>query len=331
MPLLIEKLLDDRRIYPDSWMPFLHELGDAHAIDATTVYRYCHEVGKSAFSMADVPNLAPPWPLFWVEGRLAHDYHIGTLFRAIEGNDLRMLMLSDEVGHELTSAWRVDGGCGQPHNHLEAKWSIQATTIGWRPSQRRYQRLMWSWFQVCADGQLPRSSLHGDNDVPCFGHMVMAVSPEQACTAWSSSSIAFDFVPQPETSERNRIAAVGGFLMAALAVSFMHCRNVELAPRTGLRIARKQARRTGHPVVEYRILEIEAVKRLLEDDGKISENGLKVALHICRGHFKTYTPAKPLFGKVVGQWFWPMHIRGDADAGVIAKAYKTSSRETIPT
>ena len=34
------------------------------------------------------------------------------------------------------------------------------------------------------------------------------------------------------------------------------------------------------------------------------------ALHICRGHFKTFTDIAPLFGKLRGTYWWADHIRG---------------------
>lgn len=43
--------------------------------------------------------------------------------------------------------------------------------------------------------------------------------------------------------------------------------------------------------------------------------GLRKALAICRGHFKTFMPDAPLFGKHTGQFWWAPHIRGDTDAG----------------
>jgi len=47
-----------------------------------------------------------------------------------------------------------------------------------------------------------------------------------------------------------------------------------------------------------------------------------VPLHLCRGHFKTFTKRKPLFGKYVGRYFWQPQLRGNKDLGVIQKEYK---------
>lgn len=62
----------------------------------------------------------------------------------------------------------------------------------------------------------------------------------------------------------------------------------------------------------------EAIRR----EGDIETNGLKKALHICRGHFANYSPEHPLFGKYVGQFWKPSHVRGSIGSGAVVKDYK---------
>jgi hypothetical protein len=50
--------------------------------------------------------------------------------------------------------------------------------------------------------------------------------------------------------------------------------------------------------------------------------GLVHALHICRGHFKTFTEDAPLFGKRVGTYWWASQVRGKAEEGVVEKDYR---------
>ncbi len=38
------------------------------------------------------------------------------------------------------------------------------------------------------------------------------------------------------------------------------------------------------------------------------------AIHLVRGHFKEYTPDKPLFGKIAGLFWWEPHLAGAAVA-----------------
>ena len=104
-----------------------------------------------------------------------------------------------------------------------------------------------------------------------------------------------------------------------LALSFLHAKNVsieEIVPAPKLAKARK--RRTGHRPVRYHVLRIEALKETLRTDGRADETGLRQALHLCRGHFKTYTADSPLMGRHVGTYWWAPQVRGTAKRIVLA-------------
>jgi hypothetical protein len=110
---------------------------------------------------------------------------------------------------------------------------------------------------------------------------------------------------------------------AFLAVSVMHCRNVEVRtvdPPAAL--ARQAARRGGPPLCRYHVLDIAPMRRILDTQGDARRRGLGHALHVCRGHFKTYTADAPLFGRHVGQYWWADHARGAADRGRVDKDYR---------
>lgn len=109
-----------------------------------------------------------------------------------------------------------------------------------------------------------------------------------------------------------------------LALSFMHCRNVKvLTERPPEKLSRKYERRTGKPLLKYRVLQIDHMKQVLEREGGASSQGLKKALHICRGHFKQYGRDGKglLFGKYTATVWIPMHTRGNAEEGVVVKDY----------
>ncbi len=113
---------------------------------------------------------------------------------------------------------------------------------------------------------------------------------------------------------------------AFLTTSFMHCRNISVdnvAPPP--KLAKASRKRHGVPLVSYRTINIEPMRKVLRTEGRSNESGIKHALHICRGHFRTYTPDKPLFGKVTGTIFVPMHARGSAREGIVVQNYKVSA------
>lgn len=116
---------------------------------------------------------------------------------------------------------------------------------------------------------------------------------------------------------------------AMMALGFTHCKNVKMVEHaTPPKVAAKRAK-SGKPVgVTYKTLVIDGMKETLRTEGGIAQNGLKKALHICRGHFATYTADKPLFGKVVGTVWKPMHTRGSKERGEVKKDYKVVAGTT---
>lgn len=124
-----------------------------------------------------------------------------------------------------------------------------------------------------------------------------------------------------------------GFIgVLCLALSFLHCKNVIVTNQEGMypsRQARREAqRRNDPPLVTYKTLQIEPMKKVLATEGGVAHNGLKKALHICRGHFAEYGDEYgkgKLFGKYEGRFWMPAHVRGSADAGVALKDYNVKA------
>lgn len=113
------------------------------------------------------------------------------------------------------------------------------------------------------------------------------------------------------------------FLKAALlAVSFMHCKNVKMVEHNPPpKASRKAQRKSGVPLTKYYTLQIDPMKQALRSEGNIESLGLQRALHICRGHFVTYTEEKPMFGKTAGTFWKEPHVRGNKRRGEVVKDY----------
>lgn len=88
-----------------------------------------------------------------------------------------------------------------------------------------------------------------------------------------------------------------GVLMFALNVAT--CGNVRLkfVDADAERLNRKRIRDGREPVVGHY-----ALVRLEGDE-------IVEVISLCGGHYKTYTEDAPLFGKHVGRWWWPAHVR----------------------
>ena len=92
---------------------------------------------------------------------------------------------------------------------------------------------------------------------------------------------------------------------------------------------RKKAEQRGHtPVDSWHVLEIGPMRKILDASIVGEAHGsLKQAMHICRGNWGEYKADHPLFGKHVGRFWRPMHIRGAAEHGIVRKDYSVNPTE----
>ena len=113
------------------------------------------------------------------------------------------------------------------------------------------------------------------------------------------------------------------------AVLFCHCKNVTYYENEyPTKLQKKRIKRGKIPQETYKVLDIGGLKKQAKSEATKSESELKRALHICRGHFRTYKKENPLFGKVTGTFWCPMHKRGKAEYGKVTKDYKVHTIST---
>lgn len=106
-----------------------------------------------------------------------------------------------------------------------------------------------------------------------------------------------------------------------LAISLMHCKNVELVEhRVPSKLQKAYRKRRKREMFRYHVLDIEPMKKVLRMEGDSERVGLKRALHICRGHFKDYRE-RGLFGQHHGIYWWESQLRGDGKLGIVSKDY----------
>jgi len=150
-----------------------------------------------------------------------------------------------------------------------------------------------------------------------------ALPPRSNLRAWRCASA----VPASDPRALDFYASAEPLLDPVhLTFSFMHCKNIkqrEVVPPAILRQPWKK--KHGRPLVRYRVLDIDPMRKVLKSEGRSDEVGLKKALHICRGHFATYTEDAPLFGRVTGTFWKPQHVRGSAKHGAVVKDYRVGA------
>jgi hypothetical protein len=121
----------------------------------------------------------------------------------------------------------------------------------------------------------------------------------------------------------------GPRLVLKLALSLCNCRNVErrsteMSPAL---IARRQ-KRGRVPVSRFYTLDIVPMQRAVREQQQARHaTPIRQALHICRGHFKSYREGAGLFGKHHGLFWWDHQVRGSAQHGEVRKDYNVHSPE----
>lgn len=114
-----------------------------------------------------------------------------------------------------------------------------------------------------------------------------------------------------------------------LALTFINCRNTVICERKpDAKLSAVHDRKYGKPLVKFKILEIEPVKRIFERHAG-SGVPLKRALHVCRGHFKDYRE-HGLFGRNKGLYWWGNQVRGTSERGIVVKDYEMGMPQDLP-
>lgn len=113
-------------------------------------------------------------------------------------------------------------------------------------------------------------------------------------------------------------------------LALLHCKNVSIQDHSGLwpsRQARRVAERKGLPgPVKYKTLVVKPLATSGTADGSKAGSHEAKAMHICRGHYATYTEERPLFGKHHGTFWIQPHVRGNPEVAIIEKSYKVKGK-----
>lgn len=240
--------------------------------------------------MAEVwSSLAPPFDRFFVEAQTKYQieyggvapYAWGTVFSSVPPDSYRQMI---------------------PEKADDVVWCLQAELVLELNKGRPLGPAARYWLLLDSAGLVMRH----DDGAPVIAGGPPAMSsepPPNAKKEWADSLAPFLFT-------------------TLLTVSFVHCRNVSLREvKAGAERRSKKRRSSRPPRRTYHVLDIEPMKRILEAEGRVSSNGLGKALHIVRGHFKTYTEEAPLLGRHTGQFWFPSHLRGRASEGRVDKDY----------
>lgn len=112
---------------------------------------------------------------------------------------------------------------------------------------------------------------------------------------------------------------IGLILIIVNFILLLNCKNITTRIiRPPKRLNKTRINNNKVPLYEYKILEINPFDK---KKGTINRNAWENRLHFSRGHFKVYTEEAPLFGKVVGRFWWQPQLRGKNTDSFIDKDY----------
>jgi hypothetical protein len=128
-----------------------------------------------------------------------------------------------------------------------------------------------------------------------------------------------------EVDDRSEAVLKSLVAIIGLGISFMHCKNVVVTERDEIPSRGLSKNPNTPPSIRYRVVDISGFRKNIKKSSPTESNSeaTQRALHVCRGHFATYTDEAPLFGKHVGQFWIPDHARGSFERGAVIKDYET--------
>jgi hypothetical protein len=292
----------------------------AQVILASNVSHYLYQDSSQEYWKAeDFPNIAPPFPNMWFE------------FERPE------FILSDERGkvewdtQHRPNRWgiaiRVYTNSTLPLDKISMNFDAVKETLATLDSPAR-------WFLHC----LLYDQFSWEQGLVVVGPIftwLLPVDEQGSIGRRKGEAITiFSSIPDRgvEHSRNMRMECEGQLDCALLALSFMHCSNVVVRDNQPKeRHSKLHQKRFSVPLVTYKTLEIEPMKRVLRHEGSSDTKGIQQAIHICRGHFKHFGPQwerGKLFGKIEGTFWWPSQVRGTADRGIVMKEYEVDKPDT---
>jgi hypothetical protein len=273
----------------------LHQLRQVQVFRINNVSKYYYESCCQRWDLlVDFPNLAPPFELMWME------YDPPNWVLELEDPKATDYTLPKVLKDARQGFW------GRTGVFLQGR----RTAMGFDLMSVNFNQLNADKFSNCMVGMhMGKFLLKPNGSVEDYKPFYFQGSP--------------DFGDDPGNGIAQQYKA--GTLLtlpAFLALSFMHCKNVQtLEERPEVKVSKKFQKKTGRPLTTFKVLEIESMKKVLKHEGLSESTGLKKALHICRGHFKDYRDSGLGKHHVKGLWWWSDHVRGHLSEGVVNKEY----------
>jgi hypothetical protein len=131
---------------------------------------------------------------------------------------------------------------------------------------------------------------------------------------------------QPEhIAELLQQEAMSNTFVVGMALNLINCKNVQTRPAGTIPQRRSgREKRQGVKPIRYHTIVLPGmtVERRSASHRERKDNAAIMALHVARGHFKTYTREAPLMGRHVGTFWWNPSVRGNRKNGQVVSDYR---------
>jgi hypothetical protein len=264
----------------------------------------------------DYPSLLPPWPTTWFEFKIPQWSHSGDEVIDLHPElipRLGCLAVTDEHDEnegadvlrtdELLT--RVEGYLGQripqPPEATALRQAHLADAIR-RGTRCRWTVIFQSYFE--AVHQLNRGATAG------------FYLDEQGRAILGTHFMVHD-TDDPQMAEAENMM----FTPIFFGIALLHCKNITTERIDVPEKVRRARVKKGMPDVQFRTLVVEPMRKQMRAASG-GATGIKQALHWVRGSFATYGPERPMFGKLTGTFWRPLHAAGSPVQGAVVKDYE---------
>lgn len=284
-------------------------------IDASNTTAFYFEAPKCDWNYKeDFPTPVPPYPLMFVESRTPRQIFVdGDSLVSTEGMPELFGWLietkdAESCGHSFSFPPSIKDCFPGGHPAIgvmeDARWLSRAALVMGKAGSPIYTGLI-VLMALGRSGEL------------LFDPIVLTVNTESL------------HIPGFTREEVERSLVIPWLPPLMLALSILNWKGV-VTKQTQANLVLDHERRRAKlkPFVRYHIIEIEPVTHVLRTIGGMSTSGLKRALHVCRGHFATYSTSMlgRTLEKPVTVWR-PAHVRGSAKQGIVVSDYNVKAPE----
>lgn len=259
----------------------LASIRDAQIIVADEVLSNIDASEDRAWDASDFPCVAPPFYNMWIESK-----------SSLTGITWGFWVLATDE-KPFFDTRRFDPNYGTPKN---TRWVLNVTPYVEGKNNDIHQLGVIGMLNVAPDGTWL------DDNISMI--MNIFLNPNMNQHVFQTSGKYF--------------AEMAPVLLMTLAL--MNCKNVEFVDNVpNDKQSRRNKKKYGEPLTVFKTLRVKPSKRAATGDTE--HKGAKNRAHMVRGHFKSYGPENPLFGKAVGTYYWGPLLRGTFSQGQVVKEY----------